>query len=178
MAYRRVATQGLTADAFPLPPVRVFSGHYHNPHSVPEPAAKGRAIRYVGSPYQTSMSEAGQRKALLVVDSARGWRVAEEVPLSIGRRHHVLSQPGRSERHRPRDMRPSLLSRTPGQLASASMPPPLLHPLRSHRHDRRRAQPGARRHTCTGTRPVASSTRPRHVPQVGARGPRREPAVW
>ena len=39
------------------------------------------------------MAEAGQRKALLVLDRARGWAVEEEIALDEGPRHHVLSSP-------------------------------------------------------------------------------------
>ena len=83
------AALGLPADAFPPSPVRVYSGHYHKPHHVAEPAARGRTIRYVGSSYQTSMAEAGQAKALLVLDREDGWRVEDEVALDLGRRHYV-----------------------------------------------------------------------------------------
>ena len=93
MSEDRAATVGLPPAAFPAAPVRVYSGHYHKPHVVAEPTAKGRHIRYVGSPYQTSMAEAGQQKALLVLDAAAQWAVAEEVPLDAGPRHHVLRRP-------------------------------------------------------------------------------------
>ena len=91
------ATVGLPPDAFPLPPTQVYSGHYHKPHLVPEPAAKGRSIRYVGSPYQLSMAEAGQEKALLVLDRTDGWSVAEEIPLDLGPRHHLIKEPSQVE---------------------------------------------------------------------------------
>jgi len=58
------AMRGVPPDAFPLPPVLVYSGHYHKPHLIPERTARGRSIRYVGSPYQTSMAEEGQQKVL------------------------------------------------------------------------------------------------------------------
>jgi hypothetical protein len=48
-------------------------------------------VRYVGSPYQTCMAEAGEAKALLVLDSQAGWVVAEEVPIPpevLGARRH------------------------------------------------------------------------------------------
>lgn len=56
----------------------VYSGHYHQPHRV------AGVVRYVGSPYQTSLSEAGQAKRLLVLDRQRGWACVEEVPLELG----------------------------------------------------------------------------------------------
>ena len=70
-----VASKGLPPDAFPPLPTLVYSGHYHKPHVVAEPMARGRHIRYAGSPYQTSMAEAGQAKALLVLDRKAGWAV-------------------------------------------------------------------------------------------------------
>lgn len=69
----------------------IYSGHFHKPHIVTAPkAASGVAVRYVGSPYQTSLSEAGQEKELLVVDSSQGWNVVESIQLEIGRKYHRL----------------------------------------------------------------------------------------
>ena len=69
----------------------IYSGHFHKAHTVTAPkAAPGVAVRYVGSPYQTSLSEAGQEKELLVVDSLQGWNVVESIPLAIGRKYHRL----------------------------------------------------------------------------------------
>ena len=51
---------GLDIAEFPrdLP---IYSGHFHKPHTM----TRGRSsLRYVGSPYQTSLSEAGQDKFL------------------------------------------------------------------------------------------------------------------
>ena len=67
------ATRGRPPDAFPPLPTIVYSGHCHKPHTVAEPTARGRLIRYAGSPYQTSMVEAGHRKALLVLDREHGF---------------------------------------------------------------------------------------------------------
>ncbi len=97
MNENRAAERGVPADAFPPPPTRVYSGHYHKPHVVSEPAARGRRITYVGTPYQTSMAEAGQEKALLVLDRRDGWAVSESIPLDIGARHHVLRDPASEE---------------------------------------------------------------------------------
>jgi hypothetical protein len=91
------AERGISPGDFPahLP---VYSGHYHRPQVVDPGGAEGAArrepIRYVGSPYQTGMGEAGEEKALLVLD-ASDWRVAATVPLSAesvgGRRHFRAS---------------------------------------------------------------------------------------
>lgn len=48
--------------------VPIYTGHYHRPHTV-----DGTSVRYVGSPYQVSRSEAGQQKHLLVLD--HDWQV-------------------------------------------------------------------------------------------------------
>ena len=61
----------------PPRPSACTRGTTTGPHVVAEPTAKGRHIRYVGSPYQTSMAEAGQQKDLLVLDAAAQWAVAE-----------------------------------------------------------------------------------------------------
>lgn len=48
--------------------IPTYTGHYHKPHTVP-----GTRITYVGSPYQVSRAEAGQIKALVVLDAEAGW---------------------------------------------------------------------------------------------------------
>ena len=51
----------------------IYSGHFHKAHTVTAPkAAPGVAVRYVGSPYQTSLSEAGQEKELLWIRRKAG----------------------------------------------------------------------------------------------------------
>ncbi len=71
----------------------MYSGHFHKPHVVRTGSSGDDyvSIWYVGSPYQTSLAEAGQVKSLLVVDSSRGWECAEEVPIDVGRRYHRVS---------------------------------------------------------------------------------------
>jgi hypothetical protein len=117
------ARGGLDAEAlFPSsggssPIRRVYSGHYHLPHDVdglfpclspPPPTAGSRGRRsassppapspptvtYIGSPYQVSRAEEGQRKRLLVLDAEQGWQVDEEVPLSVGRRFWTVRSVG------------------------------------------------------------------------------------
>ncbi|CAB1108469.1 ABC [Ectocarpus sp. CCAP 1310/34] len=72
---------GIPRSAFP-PNVPAFSGHVHKPHTL---GGRDGFIRYVGSPYQTALSESGQSKALIVLD-AETWEEKELVPLDIGRR--------------------------------------------------------------------------------------------
>lgn len=82
---------GVSPSIFP-PHKHIYSGHFHKPHTVSSPkAAPDVAIQYVGSPYQTSLSEAGQVKSLRVVDASCGWQTVEKIPLAIGRRHHRVT---------------------------------------------------------------------------------------
>ena len=81
------STHGVAPVYFP-PSVPIYSGHFHKPHIVEKPeAAPGVSIRYVGSPYETTLAEARQEKALLVLDASQNWKCVEEIPLAIGRRH-------------------------------------------------------------------------------------------
>lgn len=74
----RVSTEGLSPSMFPTG-TPVYTGHYHTPQ------VHG-TIRYLGSPYQLSLSEAEDRKSLLVLDEH--WHVCEEIPLDIGRKQY------------------------------------------------------------------------------------------
>jgi len=76
------AREGLSPALFPAH-VPTYTGHYHVPHTV-----AGTRITYVGSPYQVSMSEAGQTKRLLVLDGE--WGQLAQLPLDIGPRHFQL----------------------------------------------------------------------------------------
>jgi hypothetical protein len=82
-----VSLGGIAPSYFP-PHVPIYSGHFHKPHVVEQPrAAPGVAIRYVGSPYETTLAEARQKKALLVLDADKSWECEEEIALHIGRKH-------------------------------------------------------------------------------------------
>ena len=54
-------------------------------------------IRYIGSPYQTTLSEAGQIKYLYCMDSKYGnkdsyeWKEVERWPIDIGRKYFKVS---------------------------------------------------------------------------------------
>ena len=65
----------------------IYSGHFHKPHVV---SKSGIRIDYLGSPYQVSLSEAQQDKALAVVSTRNGWKCVETIPMDIGRRHFRL----------------------------------------------------------------------------------------
>ncbi|KAK9831419.1 hypothetical protein WJX81_003210 [Elliptochloris bilobata] len=77
------AREGLPPELFPAE-IPTYLGHYHKPHMV-----GNTRVQYVGSPYEVSRSEAGQQKALLVLDAA--WREVERIPLDLGARHFSLA---------------------------------------------------------------------------------------
>lgn len=83
------AKDGLPQGIFPRG-IPSYTGHYHKPHTVP-----GTDIRYVGSPYQVSRSEAGQQKHFLVLDE--NWQVVEEIPIDIGPKHYNVAVPSMYE---------------------------------------------------------------------------------
>lgn len=62
----------------------IYSGHFHKPHVV---QSRDRCIEYLGSPYQVSLSEAQQAKALVVLDARENWKCVERISMDIGRRH-------------------------------------------------------------------------------------------
>ena len=83
-----ISLGGVPPYLFP-PRVRIYSGHFHKPHTVTH-ASSGVSIEYLGSPYQVSLSEAQQQKALVVLDADQGWNCIERIPIDIGRRHFRL----------------------------------------------------------------------------------------
>eukprot|EP00804_Cyclotella_cryptica_P015235 CCRYP_005366-RB/>CCRYP_005366-RB protein AED:0.05 eAED:0.05 QI:0/0.66/0.57/1/0.5/0.28/7/3820/860 len=92
-AMRAILRSNEAANSGPFRSCRyryIYSGHFHKPHVV---SANGESssIRYVGSPYQVSLSEAGQSKYLLLLDSEQGWDCLEEIAVDIGPRYHRVS---------------------------------------------------------------------------------------
>ena len=73
MSKTQVSTEGVTMTDFPVG-IPVYSGHYHTPQ-------QHGSIRYLGSPYQLTLSEAEDKKALVVI---RHSRVKELIPIDIG----------------------------------------------------------------------------------------------
>ena len=80
-----VSTGGVHPSVFP-PHKPTYSGHFHKPHTVTS-RKNNVAIEYLGSPYETSLAEAHQAKALVVLDATEQWKCVERIPLSIGRKH-------------------------------------------------------------------------------------------
>ena len=74
----KVSTEGLAPSMFPSG-VPVYTGHYHTPQV-------HNNICYLGSPYQLSLSEAEDKKSLLVLDTH--WHVCEKIPLDVGRKQY------------------------------------------------------------------------------------------
>lgn len=74
----RVSTEGLAPSMFP-DDVPVYTGHYHTPQV-------HNNICYLGSPYQLSLSEAEDKKSLLVLDAH--WHVCDKIPLDVGRKQY------------------------------------------------------------------------------------------
>ena len=74
----RVSTEGLSVSSFTTG-CPVYSGHYHTPQM------HGN-ICYLGSPYQLSLSEAEDKKALVVLDSVG--KVDYKIPIDIGKHQY------------------------------------------------------------------------------------------
>jgi DNA repair exonuclease SbcCD nuclease subunit len=82
-----VSQGGVSPSSFP-PSKPIYSGHFHKPHTVQSGDVK---IEYFGSPYETSLAEAQQPKALAILDASQGWQCIEYVPLDIGRKHFKIT---------------------------------------------------------------------------------------
>ena len=63
-----ISKAGVDLGIFPNG-IPIYSGHFHKPHTL---SSKGRRLTYVGSPYQTSLSEAHQVKYLYALSMSRG----------------------------------------------------------------------------------------------------------
>lgn len=99
---------GLELSDFPGG-IPVYSGHFHKPHTM---KIGNSRLRYVGSPYQTSLSEAGQAKYLYcmgsipsqneifsggdpnvdkLINQRRQWYEEERWEIDVGRKYFKLS---------------------------------------------------------------------------------------
>jgi len=122
------AERGLAVNDFPahLP---VYTGHYHNPHSLwGQEGSRLHPITYVGSQWQTSMSEAHELKRLLLLDSEKAWSVVEDIPIAIGRRHFRATSLSHL-RDNLADWKPRKGDRVQVRVESgmSSLLPPLIH---------------------------------------------------
>lgn len=78
MSASRISTEGVGVSSFPST-VPVYSGHYHTPQT------HGN-IRYLGSPYQLTLAEAEDKKALILLDEQ--FAVKETIPIDIGKHQY------------------------------------------------------------------------------------------
>ena len=95
MSQTQVSTEGVSVTAFPAG-IPVYSGHYHTPQ-------QHGSIRYLGSPYQLTLSEAEDKKALVVIGQTQ---VTELIPIDIGARQYKWTPKellARSHELRPND---------------------------------------------------------------------------
>lgn len=96
MSKTQVSTEGVSVTDFPAG-IPVYSGHYHTPQI-------HGSIRYLGSPYQLTLSEAEDKKALVVLSSTHN--VSELVSIDIGARQYKWTPNellARSHELRPND---------------------------------------------------------------------------
>jgi len=75
---KRISTEGLSLEMFP-PGIPVYTGHYHTPQSY-------QRIVYLGSPYQLTLSEAEDKKALLILNEKAD--IDCKIPIDIGRKQY------------------------------------------------------------------------------------------
>jgi Calcineurin-like phosphoesterase len=95
-----VSNGGVSPRVFP-PNIPVYTGHFHKPHVVSRTTYDEMTgdkhvwrIEYLGSPYQVSLAEAQQAKALVVLEYAPSvdgdnatWSCVDRIPISVGRKH-------------------------------------------------------------------------------------------
>jgi DNA repair exonuclease SbcCD nuclease subunit len=78
---KRVSTEGLSLEMFPKG-TPVYTGHYHTPQT-------HQNIVYLGSPYQLTLSEAEDKKALVLLDVAGN--ISCKIPIDLGRKQYKWS---------------------------------------------------------------------------------------
>ena len=69
----KISTEGLKMSDLPTK-IPIYTGHYHTPQVI-------RNIRYLGSPYQLSLSEAEDKKGLVVLN---GYKLDHIIPIDYG----------------------------------------------------------------------------------------------
>ena len=85
----KISTEGLSPSMFGTD-IPVYSGHYHTPQT------HGN-ICYLGSPYQLSLSEAEDKKALVIL--GENGSISSKISIDIGRRQYKWSGLQLIERH-------------------------------------------------------------------------------
>ena len=128
MNSHKLSAHGCAASDFPVP---TYSGHYHSPSTI-------GAVTYIGSPYQVHLSEAGDDKALVLVNLRDG-TVAKKIPINVGRRHFKRSALSDIDFASPGDRvvlsaqcDPVLVQalRDKGVSVDVKVPPPVVHKAR------------------------------------------------
>lgn len=77
-----VSARGIEGSYFPSG-VPVYSGHYHS-------ASTHNGVCYIGSAYETSMSEAGDQKRML--QFGHNWSRLPDLPLNLGPKHSKITE--------------------------------------------------------------------------------------
>ena len=83
-----ISDRGLEAEFFHLP---TYSGHFHSPQTL-------KRVTYIGSPFETSLSEAGDQKRMLAFGP--DWTRLPDLPLRYGPRHAKVTSATTPERKR------------------------------------------------------------------------------
>lgn len=71
---KKISSEGLSVNMFPKD-IPIYTGHYHTPQTHDN-------IRYLGSPYQLTLSEAEDKKGLVLLNSEKTF--IGTIPISIG----------------------------------------------------------------------------------------------
>lgn len=79
---KKISTEGLSLDMFPKD-IPIYTGHYHTPQTY-------NNIRYLGSPYQLTLSEAEDKKGLVLLSSEKTF--IGTIPISIGPKLYKWNQ--------------------------------------------------------------------------------------
>lgn len=85
----KISTEGLVQAVLPKDKP-IYTGHYHTPQV-------HHNIRYLGSPYQLSLSEAEDQKSLIIIDEQ--YQVKNQLPLDIGPKQYKWSLEELTQRH-------------------------------------------------------------------------------
>ena len=67
----------------------ILTGHYHKPQEL---AIGGNLAVYLGSPFETSYSEANQNKRMVLLDLAN--HTIRDIPVQVGPKHHTVAVEG------------------------------------------------------------------------------------
>jgi len=86
---KKISSEGLSVNMFPKD-IPIYTGHYHTPQTHDN-------IRYLGSPYQLTLSEAEDKKGLVLLNSEKTF--IGTIPISIGPKLYKWNQKTFLNRH-------------------------------------------------------------------------------